>query len=95
MSSTKTSEVVKVLEIAKDPRLSSEVKAFLKALNSGDGPPLEALPPLEAREVLVNAQASVNVDLSGIDESADFRKPLTLLITQSLQVMKIDSFSIL
>jgi acetyl esterase len=69
MSSTKTSEVVKVLEIAKDPRLSSEVKAFLKALNSGDGPPLEALPPLEAREVLVNAQASVNVDLSGIDES--------------------------
>ena len=27
--------------------------------------------------------------------NADFRKPLTLLITQSLQVMKIDSFSIL
>src|SRR5205823_4494309 len=27
--------------------------------------------------------------------NADFRRPLTLLITQSLQVMKIDSFSIL
>jgi acetyl esterase/lipase len=69
MTSTRNSEAVRVLEVANDPRLSSEIKAFLKILNSGDGPPLEALPPLEAREVLVNAQASVNVDLSGIDES--------------------------
>ena len=38
-------------------------------LNSSGGPPLETLPPLEAREVLVNAQASVPVDLSGIEES--------------------------
>lgn len=52
-----------------DPRLSRGVKAFLKALNSSGGPPLETLPPLEAREVLVNAQASVPVDLSGIEES--------------------------
>jgi acetyl esterase len=69
MSSTVKSEAVRVLEVAKDPRLSSGVKAFLKVLNSGDGPPLETLPPLEAREVLVNAQASVTVDLSGINES--------------------------
>jgi acetyl esterase len=69
VSSTVKSEAVRVLEVAKDPRLSSGVKAFLKVLNSGDGPPLETLPPLEAREVLVNAQASVTVDLSGIDES--------------------------
>jgi acetyl esterase/lipase len=69
MSSTGKSEAVSVLEVASDPRLSTEVKAFLKILNSGDGPPLEKLPPLEARQVLVNAQASVNVDLSGIDES--------------------------
>ncbi|MDQ3564684.1 MAG: alpha/beta hydrolase fold domain-containing protein [Pseudomonadota bacterium] len=59
----------KQLEVAADPRLSSGVKAFLKALNSGDGPPLETLPPLEAREVLVKAQASDQVDLSGIEES--------------------------
>lgn len=59
----------KQLEVAADPRLSNGVKAFLKALNSGDDPPLETLPPLEAREVLVNAQASVQVDLSGIEES--------------------------
>jgi len=38
-------------------------------LNSSGGPPLETLPPLEAREVLVNAQASATVDLSGIEES--------------------------
>jgi acetyl esterase/lipase len=57
------------LEVAVDPRLSRGVKAFLNVLNSGGGPPLEALPPLEAREVLVGAQASVQVDLSGIEES--------------------------
>lgn len=61
-------QAVNVLEVANDPRLSREVKAFLKLLNSGDVP-LEALTPLEARQVLVDAQASVKVDLSGIDES--------------------------
>ena len=59
----------KPLEVAADPRLSRGVKAFLKVLNSSGGQPLETLPPLEAREVLVNAQASVRVDLSGIEES--------------------------
>jgi acetyl esterase len=60
--------VAKVLEVADDPRLSREMKAFLKLLNSG-GAALETLTPLEARQVLVDAQASVQVDLSGIDES--------------------------
>jgi len=59
----------KPLEVAVDPRLSRGVKAFLNGLNSAGGPPLETLPPLEARAVLVNAQASVQVDLSGIEES--------------------------
>lgn len=62
------SQADKVLEVADDPRLSSEVKAFLKVLNSG-GVALETLTPLEARQVLVDAQASVKVDLSGIEES--------------------------
>jgi acetyl esterase len=57
------------VEVEVDPRLSRGVKAFLKVLNSSGGPPLESLPPLAAREVLVNAQASVPVDLSGIEES--------------------------
>jgi acetyl esterase len=59
----------KILEVKDDPRLSRGTKEFLKVLNSGGGPPLEALPPLEAREVLVGAQSSVPVDVSGIDES--------------------------
>jgi acetyl esterase len=68
MISQAKSPAVKVLEVADDPRLSKEVKAFLALLNSG-GMPLEALTPLEARQVLVDAQASIKVDLSGIDES--------------------------
>lgn len=68
MISQAKQQAVKVLEVADDPRLSREVKAFLKLLNSG-GVPLETLPPLEARQVLVDAQASVKVDLSGIEES--------------------------
>lgn len=57
-----------VADFATDPFIDSKTKAFLKVLNSG-GQPLETLSPLEARKVLVNAQASVAVDLSGIDES--------------------------
>ncbi|MEH1775607.1 MAG: alpha/beta hydrolase [Nostoc sp.] len=62
------SQAAKILEVADDPRLSTGVKAFLKLLNSG-GVGLETLTPLEARQVLVDAQAAVEVDLSGIDES--------------------------
>jgi len=69
MKSSTDLEREKPLEVAADPRLSRGVKAFLKVLNSSGGPPLETLPPLEAREVLVNAQASAPVDLSGIEES--------------------------
>jgi acetyl esterase len=51
-----------------DPHLSSAVKAFLSPLNAG-GPAPESLSEQDARNVLINLQASVNVDLSGIDES--------------------------
>jgi acetyl esterase len=61
-------QAAEVLEVADDPRLSREVKAFLKLLNSG-GVALEKLTAIEARQVLVDAQASVPVDLSGIEES--------------------------
>ena len=69
MKSSTDLEREEPLEVAADPRLSRGVKAFLKVLNSSGGPPLESLPPVEAREVLVNAQASAPVDLSGIEES--------------------------
>lgn len=55
--------------VANDPEISKDTKAFLAILNSGGGPPLESLSPKEARAVLVNAQAGVKVDYSGITES--------------------------
>ncbi|MBP0593366.1 alpha/beta hydrolase [Paraburkholderia sp. LEh10] len=42
---------------------------FLHQLNSGTGPALNTLPPAKARQVLVDAQNGVKVDLSGIDVS--------------------------
>ena len=62
------SQAAKILEVADDPRLSKGTKEFLNVLNSG-GVALEKLTPIEARQVLVDAQASVSVDLSGIEES--------------------------
>ena len=57
------------IDPAKDPHIESNVRAFLKVLNSGTGKPLEQLPPKEARAVLTDAQSSVKVDLSGITVS--------------------------
>ena len=56
------------VDYASDPNLSTAVKEFLKPLNSG-GPGLETLSVEAAREVLVNAQTSSKIDLSGITES--------------------------
>ena len=47
----------------------SGVREFLEALNSGGGTPIEQLSPRDARQVLVDAQKSVRVDLSGIEKS--------------------------
>jgi acetyl esterase len=55
-------------EYSVDPHLSPAVKAFLRPLNAG-GPAPESLSEQDARNVLINLQASVKVDLSGIDES--------------------------
>jgi acetyl esterase/lipase len=59
----------KLLKPENDPRIFSEVRAFLKQLNSGNGKPMEELSPAAARQVLVDAQNSVTVDYSGIEES--------------------------
>lgn len=62
-------EVTQTVPVAQDPRLSVGVKSFLHELNSAGGPPLETLSPKDARQALVDVQASVPVDVSGIDES--------------------------
>ena len=51
-----------------DPLIFSEVRAFLKVLNSGTGKPIAQLSPADARQVLTDAQNSVEVDVSGIEE---------------------------
>lgn len=51
-----------------DPNIDRGTKEFLKVLNAG-GPALETLSKEDARNVLIGAQASVKVDLSGIEES--------------------------
>ena len=56
-----------VVNYATDPSIEVQTKAFLKELNSGDGKPMETMTPDEARQVLVGAQKSVQVNLSGID----------------------------
>ena len=52
-----------------DPHILTQVRGFLKELNSGGGKPIEQLSPGDARAVLVDAQNSVTVDYSGIEES--------------------------
>ncbi|SDL94131.1 Acetyl esterase/lipase [Catalinimonas alkaloidigena] len=61
-------ETTQIQDFKTDPRLDAGTKAFLKVLNTG-GSPVESLSKQEARNVLINAQAGVEVDLSGIDES--------------------------
>ncbi|MCP9613033.1 alpha/beta hydrolase [Coprobacter tertius] len=51
-----------------DSHLGKGTKEFLKVLNAAETP-VEALPVPDARKVLVDAQASVKVNLSGIEES--------------------------
>lgn len=58
-----------VINPSVDPHIESNVKSFLNALNSGDGKPIEQLAPVDARAVLSGAQESVNVNLSGIEET--------------------------
>ena len=54
---------------AGSPGVEHNTQAFLEALEAGGGKPLETLSPNDARAVLVGAQASVKVDLSGVTVS--------------------------
>src|SRR5260370_20022779 len=47
----------------------SGIRKFLEALNSSGGTPIEQLSPKDARQVLIDAQNSVAVDLSGIERA--------------------------
>ena len=62
-------QLTKSVKPEDDPRIFVQVRDFLKVLNSGNGRPIEQLSPAAARKVLVDAQKSVKVDYSGIEES--------------------------
>jgi acetyl esterase len=63
----KSEPLLLVRDYISDPQIDTRVKAFLKVLNSGDGPPMEKTKPVDARKVLEGAQTSVQVDVSGVD----------------------------
>ena len=63
------SQTTNTIKPENDPFILKDVRAFLQALNSGNGKPLEQLSPVDARQVLIGAQKSVTVDYSGIEES--------------------------
>ncbi|MGJ7031310.1 alpha/beta hydrolase [Niabella hirudinis] len=56
------------LPAEKDPQILRQIREFLNALNNSGGEPLETMTPQDARQVLVDAQQSVEVDYSGITE---------------------------
>ena len=58
--------VAQAKDASQDRNIESNIRGFLKVLNSGTGKPIEQLPPVEGRAVLSNLQSSVKVDVSGI-----------------------------
>ncbi|MCT1525739.1 alpha/beta hydrolase [Sphingobacterium hotanense] len=56
------------IKAEKDPKISKDIREFLKELNSSGGKPMEEMTPEEARKVLEDAQKSVEADVSGIIE---------------------------
>lgn len=69
MQAITESQPISVVPYTADPHLDRGTKAFLKMLNTSGAPPLETLTPQEAQQGLVQAQASVEVDISGIEVS--------------------------
>lgn len=53
----------------KAPQILLQIRDFLNALNNSGGRPLETMTPQDARQVLIDAQKSVEFDYSDIVES--------------------------
>jgi len=51
------------IDPSQNPKVEHRIREFLQALNSSGGKPIETLTPSEARQVLVDAQTSVPLDL--------------------------------
>lgn len=55
------------IDPSENPKVEHRIQEFLKALNSSGGRPMETLTPSEARQVLVDAQASIPLELPACD----------------------------
>ena len=65
----------------KNPTVERHVRAFLHALNSGGGPPLETLSPKDARLVLVHAQEGVVLPPCDVSEKTVTQDGIELQLT--------------
>lgn len=75
---------ISVNSFAADPQPERHVQAFLNALNSGGGKPIEQLSPQDARQVLINAQKGAKLPTADVSEktiSVD-GKEITLTIVK-------------
>jgi acetyl esterase/lipase len=55
------------IDPTENPNVDHRIRKFLQALNSSGGKPIETLTPAETRKVLVDAQASVPLELPRCD----------------------------
>jgi acetyl esterase/lipase len=82
LNATVMAQPNKPVKADSDPRILKDVRTFLRVLNSGTERPMEQLNPSDARKVLIEAQNSVPVDYSGIEESER-------MIVQDMETVKI------
>ena len=74
------------LPAEKDPQILKQIREFLNELNNSGGKPLETMTPQDARQVLVDAQKSVDFDFSDIVETE--RKITQDGITVNIHIVK-------
>jgi len=68
MSTLTTTSPTQVANYQTDMHLAPGVREFLKIVNAPGAKPVESLPKLAARQVLIDAQKAFAVDYSGIQE---------------------------
>lgn len=66
------------IDPSQNPQVDRRVREFLKALNSSGGKPLETLSPIDARHVLVGAQAGVALPPCDVEEKTINQDGLTV-----------------
>jgi acetyl esterase/lipase len=71
----------KKIDPAENPTVERNVRAFLKALNSSGGKPIETLPPAEARQVLVGAQSGAKLPPADVEERTITQDGIEVKIT--------------